>query len=116
MAVPAPKTPTRRRFAQDPAAERRQEEIFKTMDKNKNAAVKATWQWIRRVYVKYNEDRQLHIHEAGGAAWKTRIPTDPQLSAEDWVYPAYGENIVEDLNHDVSKALRGILDEPESSQ
>jgi hypothetical protein len=111
FAVPWQKTAARRRFSQDPEGDRQQEKILETVNDNKRAAVLAVSRWIRRIYVDTDEQRQLKIREAEGAALQARQPIDPGFSAEEWVYPAYGPNVIEDRHHDVVKALRGVLDD-----
>jgi hypothetical protein len=115
MAVPSPrKTTTSRRFRNDDAREREQTQILKSMRDNKDAAILATYTWIRREFDQTLPDRQFRIIPAEGKKWQDRKPEDPGFDAETWVYGCYGSNIVDSLNHDVVKALRGLLDEEET--
>jgi hypothetical protein len=116
MAVPFQRKPsTSKRFRKDDAREREQTQILKTMRDNRDAAILATRIWIRREFDQTLPDRQYRIHEAEGKAWIDRKPDDPGFDAETWVFGCYGANIIDSFNHDVIKALRGLLDEEEDA-
>jgi len=112
MAVPWPrKTAVSHRFRKDDAQAREQTQILQSMRENKDAAVLATHTWIRREFDQTLPDRQFRIIPAEGKKWQNRQPQNPGFDAETWVYGCYGNNIIDSLDHDVVKALRGLLDE-----
>jgi hypothetical protein len=116
MAVPFQrKTPASKRFRKDDAKEREQTQILKSMKDNRDAAIEATHTWIRREFDQTLPDRQYRVIPAEGKGWVNRKPEDPGFDAETWVFGCYGNNIVDTFDHDVIKALRGLLDEEEDA-
>jgi hypothetical protein len=115
MAVPFQRRGTSTRFKKDDARERAQTQILASMRDNHCTAVRATYEWIRREFDDTDVDQQYRVIPAEGKRWQTRDPVNPGFDAETWVYGCYGNNVITSLDHDVIKALRGLLDEEEAS-